>query len=755
MNKKSGSTSNSSYTFINTMMFSSILFIISWFIIFSVNAFDLYPNYYTNMFTSALREVINLFIFILLVRLYLSTSDHTNKKIYFWFIFAMVGRLIYRLVIHLELYYYHISFSSFFHAPISSLHFFAYSIFYIPLLWWYIGLITFLTILLVNNIQDKTVIIKNFAIVMVSVAPVSILFFFSFKHEMAVFNTVTILQIFIIIYKFILFVIFIVCVLYANNSFLRLLLIGIGIETASGTLSHYSALSNSQELILWGETFSYLGFIFIFIALILFAKSDVLLQKSFKNVDSIKSKISLWTFNFSIGGIIIFSILEYLLGFLNKNFFGGLPFYIIIYSIVIVVISIFIGDYFGYRFKRFATSLNLIMSGKNKDKISSNFKIEEFALLHKYMLNLSNIKEEKDKLEKEFGNISAKAAHDLGSPLASINAEIHNIKNNEVNSINYRVLESSLNRIKEITSNILIQYRGLSNNNSKLIDKSNNIIDRSNEPRYINIVNLINDLIDAKKLEWQSHNCNIKLASALDYPMFLFCPSQLRRTLSNLLNNAYESFHNEHGEILVYLKETQTELVIIIKDNGCGIPSDKIKDILSGKSLKHKGKGLGVSSAIEYVKSLGGTLNLLSEINSGTELTIELPFPILPSWLVKDIPYSQNSTFVILDDDPSIHVKMQMHSRRINTKSIHFTEVKSFFNFINETQTFNNFILLIDLNLNDPSWNGIKIISSLPNNIDKANIYLITNDAEDINVQDNVRMYKIQLIPKRILDCIL
>lgn len=755
MYKKLALNHKSNTGFVNSMMFLIIGFIISWIALVTINALNIYSDIDINMWVSALRGAINLLILITLLKIY-SSASQINRKIYFWLIIAMIGRVFYRTILYLEIYHYNISFSSVFNSQLWSLNFFAYLLYYIPLLFWYIGLIGFLILVLIYNISNKLSIIKNFIITMIFIAPVFVLFFFSFKSQITIFSTAYLFQTLIIVYKFIVFVIFIICVLYANHSIIQILLFGIGIETASGTLTHYSAISNTQNLILLGEIFGLLGFIIIFIGLILLAKYRVSLQGTFKNIDSIKSKISLWTFNFSISGIIIFSVFEYLLGFLNKSFFGELPFFIIMYSIIIVILSIFIGKYFEYPFKQFATNLNLMMSGKHKNKIENKFIIEEFVLLHKHMLNLFNIKEEKDKLEKKFGEIAVKAAHDLGSPLTSINAEIHNIKNNDLNNINYPILESSLNRIKEITNNILVQYRELTNNKlTKTINEHFHTADRSNEPRYINIVNLIGELIDSKKSEWQSNPCNISLVSALNYPMFLFCPSQLRRIISNLLNNSYESFNKNQGEILVYLKETETELIISIKDNGCGIPSDKVNDILSGKSLKHKGKGLGVSSAVGYVKSLGGTLNIASELNYGTELTMALPFPILPAWLTTSIPYSHDSIFIILDDDASIHVKMQMTFRSRNIKSFHYTDVDSFFNFIHDISAFKKLILFIDLNVNNSNWDGIKIINHLSQGVEKTNIYLMTNDAEDIYVQDDVRMHKIQLVPKNILEYIL
>jgi len=87
-------------------------------------------------------------------------------------------------------------------------------------------------------------------------------------------------------------------------------------------------------------------------------------------------------------------------------------------------------------------------------------------------------------------------------------------------------------------------------------------------------------------------------------------PNEIKRILSNLLNNSYEAL-DKIREIHLELIYTN-QLLLHIKDKGIGIPANKIQDVLNGISLKHVGKGLGLYNANQYMEKIKGSLTLSS-----------------------------------------------------------------------------------------------------------------------------------------------
>ena len=106
----------------------------------------------------------------------------------------------------------------------------------------------------------------------------------------------------------------------------------------------------------------------------------------------------------------------------------------------------------------------------------------------------------------------------------------------------------------------------------------------------------------------------------------------------NLINNALKFTHN--GEVivtasLISLVEKNAIISFEIKDNGIGIPEDKLDTIFDSFSQgsidinrKYGGTGLGLTIVKKIVELLGGTINLESKVKEGSIFTFELPMKV-------------------------------------------------------------------------------------------------------------------------------
>lgn len=108
------------------------------------------------------------------------------------------------------------------------------------------------------------------------------------------------------------------------------------------------------------------------------------------------------------------------------------------------------------------------------------------------------------------------------------------------------------------------------------------------------------------------------------------CDKQfLKNIIINLVSNS-SKFSPENKSIDVTTINSNSELQIIVKDYGMGIPVDEQKNLFerffrAKNALNIQGTGLGLSIVAVYVEVLKGTIKFESEINKGTIFYINLP----------------------------------------------------------------------------------------------------------------------------------
>lgn len=146
----------------------------------------------------------------------------------------------------------------------------------------------------------------------------------------------------------------------------------------------------------------------------------------------------------------------------------------------------------------------------------------------------------------------------------------------------------------------------------------------------LNIVTLSEELISSKVTESKNHNGHIDIK--LNYQdkniKVYFEHVELRSILSNLINNSKES--TEVGQkclIEISIKLIDKNVVLKVKDNGSGISADLIKKVFKKGATFNKpgGSGVGLYHARKIINKYDGTINIESEKNTGTVVTINLP----------------------------------------------------------------------------------------------------------------------------------
>lgn len=105
----------------------------------------------------------------------------------------------------------------------------------------------------------------------------------------------------------------------------------------------------------------------------------------------------------------------------------------------------------------------------------------------------------------------------------------------------------------------------------------------------------------------------------------------MERIMLNLLSNAIK-YTPSGGEIFVNLSFDDNYVNITVKDNGIGIPKEKLDSIFEkfvrvDKTIKreNEGSGIGLNIVKSLVDLLEGNIHIKSSENIGSEFTIEIP----------------------------------------------------------------------------------------------------------------------------------
>ncbi|MDR3714109.1 MAG: tetratricopeptide repeat-containing sensor histidine kinase [Puia sp.] len=112
---------------------------------------------------------------------------------------------------------------------------------------------------------------------------------------------------------------------------------------------------------------------------------------------------------------------------------------------------------------------------------------------------------------------------------------------------------------------------------------------------------------------------------------------QLKIVLQNMIGNAIK-FTHPSGSIVIGHTHSDQTLSLHVKDDGVGIPREKLATLFDTSGPSHstygtaseRGTGIGLQMVKQFVERNGGTLSIQSEEGKGTEITIS--FVVSGEW---------------------------------------------------------------------------------------------------------------------------
>jgi K+-sensing histidine kinase KdpD len=215
-----------------------------------------------------------------------------------------------------------------------------------------------------------------------------------------------------------------------------------------------------------------------------------------------------------------------------------------------------------------------------------------------------------------------KAAHDIRGPLLGIIglSELISVEDmagdapQQMSLIN--MIHDSSKSLLELAEDILSDSNNLKPSDTKFNLRSfKDILERLYMPQALH-----------KNVELKIH-----LNSEID--QVLYSKNELIQVAGNLVSNAIK-FTPSGGKIEIELSFEKTSsdklLKIQVSDNGIGMDTDLIKDVISGRNgttlgtLGEKGYGYGLGLVIHLINSLKGKLNVASKKGEGTVFSLTI-----------------------------------------------------------------------------------------------------------------------------------
>lgn len=164
-----------------------------------------------------------------------------------------------------------------------------------------------------------------------------------------------------------------------------------------------------------------------------------------------------------------------------------------------------------------------------------------------------------------------------------------------------------------------------------------------------NLPVILSEIESMMKADMQSHQLSFQVVAEKIVNQNIFCDKlRLKQIFLNLLSNAMK-YNKIHGRVVFKVRQLKRASVgygayeFIVRDNGIGMDADFLKHVFdpferaaSGISSNIQGTGLGMTITKSLVELMGGTINVSSVPDKGTEIVVLLPFRIgVGKWIAK------------------------------------------------------------------------------------------------------------------------
>ena len=227
-----------------------------------------------------------------------------------------------------------------------------------------------------------------------------------------------------------------------------------------------------------------------------------------------------------------------------------------------------------------------------------------------------------EQLRKEYNELAALAgslAHEIKNPLSIIRMNM-GLLHEDIQEIDHPEARRSINRIAIIERQC-----------ERLEDLLNGFL-RFNKLTSLdlkpgNLNEQVGHVLDF--FESQAKNQHVEIERYLDaeLPRIRIDSPTLQAALVNLVKNALEAMP-EGGQLVARTRITRQGVALDFIDTGCGMTTNALINMFKEfYTSKDGGTGLGLPTTKKIVEAHGARIHVQSEVEQGTQITIEFPTP--------------------------------------------------------------------------------------------------------------------------------
>lgn len=214
--------------------------------------------------------------------------------------------------------------------------------------------------------------------------------------------------------------------------------------------------------------------------------------------------------------------------------------------------------------------------------------------------------------------LAAGVAHEIGNPLNSL-------------SLHLQLLERRIRKLPEGDQVPLREHLDTARTEISRLDtilKQFLQAMRPTQPdrRPTPLNELLRECLLSLSPELESRGIPVKVEVAASLPTLDLDPTQIKQALYNVIRNAYQAVEQGEGEISIKSEVTDFEVRLSIADNGSGMSPEEMGTMFEPfKTSKSEGTGLGMLIVRRILREHGGELEVESEEQVGTKVTLSLP----------------------------------------------------------------------------------------------------------------------------------
>ena len=287
--------------------------------------------------------------------------------------------------------------------------------------------------------------------------------------------------------------------------------------------------------------------------------------------------------------------------------------------VLAIIMSYFLSKYITKSLKIISDKITETRLDKRNQKIDiSNASEEIYTLVAAYNSMIDELEESAVQLaagerEQAWREMAKQVAHEIKNPLTPMRLSVQSFERNfnpNDPDIEAKVAEYSTTLINQIDT--MSSIASAFSNFAKMPAQQNEML---NVPK---IVKLALDIFNEDYIQFSSEKEEI---------LAKFDRTQLIRVITNLVKNAIQAMHGqENPRIVVSVHEEESEVCVIISDNGMGISDENIEKVFEPKfTTKSSGMGLGLAMVKNIVETYNGSITFTSKQGKGTTFKVRFP----------------------------------------------------------------------------------------------------------------------------------